>query len=130
MPYVDYTRDYLRVPVSPTDSSTHFQIGGPYSCYTPASDQPSSLPSSESLPPYTLQPQPTADFNGDYANGRHHPPANNDAVTVNGRLKHALLQDLKKELKGGGMPHDLNTGALQSKYIIPPQTKIKPGTLV
>ncbi|XP_047502627.1 uncharacterized protein LOC125048045 [Penaeus chinensis] len=129
MPYVDYTRDYLRVPVSPTDSSAHFQIGGPYSCYTPASDQPSSLPSSESLPPYTLQPQPTTDFNGDYTNGRHHPPANSDAVMVNGRLKHALLQDLKKELKGG-VPHDLNTGALQSKYIIPPQTKIKPGTLV
>ncbi|XP_063600439.1 irregular chiasm C-roughest protein-like isoform X2 [Penaeus indicus] len=129
MPYVDYTRDYLRVPVSPTESSAHFQIGGPYSCYTPASDQPSSLPSSESLPPYTLQPQPTSDFNGDYTNGRHHPPANNDAVMVNGRLKHALLQDLKKELKGG-VPHDLNTGALQSKYIIPPQTKIKPGTLV
>ncbi|KAG7159066.1 Irregular chiasm C-roughest protein-like 1 [Homarus americanus] len=130
--YVDYTRDYSPVPVSVGDSYAQFQMGGPYARSTPASDPPSSLPSSVAPPPYTPPPHTTTDLNGGM-NGRVHASSNGKIVNgnggVNGTLKHALLQDLKQELKRE-LSHDLDSAALHSKYIIPPQTKIKPGTLV
>ncbi|XP_068201747.1 uncharacterized protein [Palaemon carinicauda] len=149
MSYVDYSRDYSPVPVSVGESYAQFQVGGPFARSTPASDPPSSLPSSVAPPPYTPTSHPgSGDLNGGI-NGRVHSSANGKvvvngngggggggsgggvvgSVSVNGTLKHALLQDLKQELKRDG-PHDLDSGALHSKYIIPPQTKIKPGTLV
>ncbi|XP_069180504.1 irregular chiasm C-roughest protein-like [Procambarus clarkii] len=129
--YVDYTRDYSPVPVSVGETYNQFQVGGPYARSTPAGDPPSSLPSSVAPPPYTPTPHAATDLNGG-VNGRVHASSNGKVVNgngVNGTLKHALLQDLKQELKRE-LSHDLDSAALHSKYIIPPQTKIKPGTLV
>ncbi|KAK7079760.1 hypothetical protein SK128_015591 [Halocaridina rubra] len=139
MSYVDYSRDYSPVPVSAGESYAQFQVGGPFARSTPASDPPSSLPSSVAPPPYTPSPLANNDLNGGI-NGRIHASPNGKIIVnsngglssaggVNGTLKHALLQDLKQELKRE-VPHDLDSGALHSKFIIPPQTKIKPGTLV
>lgn len=129
--YVDYTRDYSPVPVSGGESYAQFQVGGPYARSTPASDPPSSLPSSVAPPPYSPSPHANTDINGG-PNGRVHASANGKVVNgngINGTLKHALLQDLKQELKRE-LSQDLDSTVLHSKYIIPPQTKIKPGTLV
>ncbi|XP_045124424.1 irregular chiasm C-roughest protein-like isoform X1 [Portunus trituberculatus] len=129
--YVDYTRDYSPVPVSVGESYQQFQVGGPFARSTPASDPPSSLPSSVAPPPYSPSPHGNADINGG-PNGRVHASANGKVVNgngINGTLKHALLQDLKQELKRD-LSQDLDSTVLHSKYIIPPQSKIKPGTLV
>ncbi|KAK3853880.1 hypothetical protein Pcinc_039600 [Petrolisthes cinctipes] len=131
--YVDYAREYTPVPVSVGETYAQFQVGGPYARSTPAGDPPSSLPSSVAPPPYTPSPHAnTTDLNGG-VNGRVHASSNGKVVNgngVNGTLKHAaFLQDLKQELKRE-LSQDLDSAVLHSKYIIPPQTKIKPGTLV
>lgn len=135
---MDYTREYSPVPVTAVgEAYAHFQLGNPYVRSSPAGgDSPSPLPPTVAPPPYSKtnhsNTTTTTDLNGG-VNGRLLNSTSNGKIAsgncVNGTLKHALLHDLKQEF-GREASQDLDSAVLHSKFIISPQTKIKPGTLV
>ncbi|CAL4089756.1 unnamed protein product, partial [Meganyctiphanes norvegica] len=145
MSYVDYGHEYSPVVVNGGSVvETYAQyctMGGPYVHFKSASgsDPPSSLPSSVAPPPYTPSPFTNGDLNSCDITSNDHISHS----TSNNKLKHDLLKDRRMSTSKSVVPkldlpndalqddvEDLDTAALHSKYIIPPQAKYKPGTLV
>lgn len=148
---MEYGRDYSPVLIG-GEGYTQFKLGGPYARSSPASDPPSSLPSSTAPPPYTPTPNGVVSINGltsrnatgqngKIPNGVTGIMSNVSGVTTT-PIRHDLIADLQqpdltREVTQAGridislkeqVPGDNST--LHSKYILPPQANMKPGTLV